>query len=120
MGAGQPKMAAQHLSASTERHPRGRGVGRRVKVRRAQTECIQMDINPPAYSRSTNEPVVAPYPHEAIGTLGANVNGANLNGIAHATPDELGAKAALSFLERLHPTTLWALASFGPGGNEVG
>jgi hypothetical protein len=37
-----------------------------------------------------------------------------------AMADEVGAAAAVSFLERFHPGAPWALASFGPGDNEVG
>jgi hypothetical protein len=43
------------------------------------------------------------------------------NGHARAaTVDEVGAAAAVSFLARFHPGAPWALASFGPGDNEIG
>jgi hypothetical protein len=33
---------------------------------------------------------------------------------------EAATEAAISFLRRFHPTTLWALSSFGPGDDEIG
>jgi putative DNA primase/helicase len=79
-----------------------------------------MEIDPPDYCGGRQQADVPPYPYEAPATARAHGNGAAINGHAHGTPDEQGAAVAVCFLERFHPGTLWALAAFGPGDNEVG
>jgi hypothetical protein len=74
-----------------------------------------MDIDPPEHHDGWQE--AGPTFEHPSSEEAAN---GTVNGHARATPDELGAKAAISFLERFHPGTPWALATFGPRGDEVG
>jgi hypothetical protein len=69
-----------------------------------------MTINPD-HRNGWQQAGAAPEPHHENGAV---------NGHAHAIPDERGAAAAISFLQRFHPAALWSLASFGPGANEIG
>src|SRR5262249_23093902 len=75
-----------------------------------------MDIDPPEHHDGWQQTGPTFKDHQSSEPV---ANGA-VNGHAHATPDELGAAGAVSFLERFHLGTPWVLATFGPRDDEVG